>query len=107
MLTVMCPRLIVVRRRGRLASRRGKRPVEASPGTGAVGGHDSEMIRSARTQAVDVSTDKPVRVPSCTLLGGAEPVAGRRTVLEIKRSGQSIRIKKAVECGRGTFHVRR
>ena len=90
-----------------LPSRRGKRPVDANPGTGAVGGHDSEMIRGARTQTVDVISDKPVRVPSCTLVGGAEPVAGRRTVLEIKRSGQSIRIKEAVECGRGTFHIRR
>ena len=55
------------------------------------------MIPGARAQAVDVSSDIPVRVPSLTLEGGAEPVAGRRTILEINRSGQSMRIERTIE----------
>ena len=45
------------------------------------------MIRRARSQAADISSDIPVRVPSLTLKGSAESVAGRRAVLEINGGG--------------------
>ena len=59
------------------ALRRGKGPVAAVPGAVVVVSYDSEMISGARTQAVDVSTDSPDRVPSLGLHCGGRAVAGR------------------------------
>ena len=55
------------------------------------------MIRGARTQAADVRTDVLVRVPTATLEGRVQPVAGGRAVLEIDHSGQPVGIKRTVE----------
>ena len=43
--------------------KRGKGPVAAVPGAGAIAGYDSEMIRGAGTQPTDVRTNTLVRVP--------------------------------------------
>ena len=51
------------------------------------------MVRGARTQATDVRTDIPERVPTLTLRGGGKAVAGCRAVLEINGGGQSVRIE--------------
>ena len=70
----------------------GKGPVGAKAGTAAVGGHNSEMIKVARTQADDVGSDRPVRIPSLSLRRGSVPVVGCRAPLEIDRRGRPTRI---------------
>ena len=78
---------------------RGKSPIATVPRADAVSGYNSEMVRRARTQAVDVGTDVPERVPTLTLVGGGYPVGGCRAVLEINRGGQPMRIERAIERG--------
>jgi hypothetical protein len=70
-----------------------KSPVAAVPGACTVSGHDPEMVRSAGTQATDVSTDIPVRIPNLTLRRRGVPITGGRTILEINACGQSVRIE--------------
>ena len=46
----------------------------------------------ARTQAADVGSDRPGRIPSLGLHRGGVPVAGCRAPLEIDRRGRPTRI---------------
>jgi hypothetical protein len=53
----------------------------------------AERVRTAD----DARTNRQVRVPSDSLVGGCEPVAGSSSVLKINRGDQSIRVNRAVE----------
>ena len=73
-------------------AKRGERFVAAVSGARAVGGDDSEMINSVRSQAADVGNHILVCVAVPTLDRSGEPVAGRRAILEINCRRQPLRI---------------
>jgi hypothetical protein len=70
----------------------GKGPVAAKAGAASVGGHNSKMIKVPRTQASDVGSDRPGRIPSLGLHRGGVPVAGCRAPLEIDSRSRPTRI---------------
>ena len=82
---------------GPVARKRGKCPVAAVPGTGAIGRHSPEMIGGPRTQAIDVHTDTLVGIPSLGPGGSGRAVAGRGPILEVNSCGQSVRINRPVQ----------
>jgi len=70
---------------GPVALKRGKSLIAAVNSPRAVGRHNAEMVRRARSQPRDVRTDILIGVPGLTLRRDRVPVAGRRTILEINR----------------------
>src|SRR5437763_13657037 len=73
-------------------AKRGKSPIAAERGAGAVGGHNSEMINVAREQTTDVGTDVQVGVPSVTLYRSRGPIASCWAILERDIRDKSMRI---------------
>jgi len=57
------------------------------------------MISLVRRQTADVRSDILRRVSTLGLVGSCGPVAGRSSILETNRGGQSIWINRAVERG--------
>jgi hypothetical protein len=57
------------------------------------------MVRGARSQAADGGSHILIGVAGLTLDRRGKPVAGRRTILEIYRGRQPVRINGAVESG--------
>ena len=79
--------------------KRGKGPVAAISGAGAIGGHDSEMVPGAGSQATDVRTNTLGHVPGLTMGGSRESVADRCPILKIYAGGQSVGVNRAVKYG--------
>ena len=72
---------------------RGKGPIAAMDGAAGIVSYNPKMIRGTRTQAGDIRTDSPDRVPSLSLHRGGSAVAGRQAILEINRRGGSTWIE--------------
>lgn len=87
--------MLAVRCTGMIARlRRSKSPVAAPRATGAISTNNTEMVRSVRSQAANVGSNRPVRVSGLTLCRRAVSVKwGGRAVLEINGRAQPMRIQ--------------